>query len=192
MGQDTFPPPDIVTYTAVYVPKLDGDKTKSGFVSRQAAEEYITGFLCSPCQDDLDLESLDVESPEGVKHKLRRTNIQHTSCGAEWFVVMDEEWREYISTRDFAFLLKVAGYQKVSNEWQKPFGPPPLPGPVYPVSNPPDLYVPVLVHHEKKGWTDGMLRDDGPVGWCHKWAEAKRGGDERRGITHWMPMLPSP
>lgn len=105
-----------MTYTACYCPNLDSEKTKSGFLDKQSAEEYIATFACKGCKHDLE-QGFDEIEYEGEIIQFERNNILQTSCGAEWLVVTDDDWESFQKENlDFEFLLGAAGYEKKEKE----------------------------------------------------------------------------
>jgi len=111
--------------TAAYGPQVDGDRSKSGFESEEAAHEYIKGFLCEGCLKDLEQEYNEIDIPGEGKERLPVTSVLDTHCGAEWFILNDNDFEEVIETGDFNLLLKSAGYKKLSKgekteTWEKP------------------------------------------------------------------------
>lgn len=106
-------------FTAVYAPRPDLDHAQSGFENEFLAEEYIKSRLCKGCLKEVELGYEEFEH-DGEIHRHEITSPLQTSCGAEWFIISDADWREYIgsSSLDFGFLLKAAGYKQVNKDQQ--------------------------------------------------------------------------
>jgi len=99
--------------TAVYGPEVEGERSKSGFESPEAAREYIKGFLCEGCLKDLEQGYNEIDVPGEGKDRSPVTSVMDTHCGAEWFIVTDVDFEEVVETGDFSVLLKAAGYKKL-------------------------------------------------------------------------------
>jgi hypothetical protein len=104
--------------TAAYGPHLDGDRTKTGFTDDAAAEEYIRTFCCEGCLKEAEQGFHIVTEPavgdeDPKEHKLPTENIFATSCGAEWLILSDENWQEFLAkpNLDVGFLYESAGYK---------------------------------------------------------------------------------
>jgi hypothetical protein len=39
--------------------------------------------------------------------------VQDTNCGAEWFIITDEDWEAVAESEDFGMLLEAAGYRRI-------------------------------------------------------------------------------
>lgn len=101
-------------FTAAYGPHLDGDQTRSGFESRDAAIAYILEHCCSVCREDVLRGYLEIEPPDSDEtDRIEVSDALDTSCGAEWFIVSDDDWQKFTENKDFTFLLESAGYTKM-------------------------------------------------------------------------------
>lgn len=97
-------------FTAVYMPKLqEGEepKDKSGFVTEEEAEKYIEQFLCNICLEDL--KNGYVSDDEG-KRIYDISGIMDTGCGAEWYIIKDEDYEKAETTED---IFMAAGLKKI-------------------------------------------------------------------------------
>jgi hypothetical protein len=98
-------------YTAVYGPRWA--ESKSGFASEKAAEEYIKGRICEGCRDDVDRGWYNIGDPEDEYEPIEVESVLDTNCGAEWFIISDENWEAVAESEDFGMLLDAAGYRRI-------------------------------------------------------------------------------
>lgn len=79
---------------AVILLSGDGEYDKSGFATEQEAEDYIFEFLCDSCQKEVRDAGFFPNDNEDAEEWWEITSVLHTSCGAEWAIMTDEEYND--------------------------------------------------------------------------------------------------
>lgn len=103
-----------IKYTAYYAPKSESNPSKSGFKSIKEAEKYISEQSCKGCNKDLEKGFIEIGEEDDI---IEIESIMQTSCGAEWFIITDKEYKEYQEEeKGFMFILNSAGYKEVKDK----------------------------------------------------------------------------
>ena len=105
-------------YTAVYLPSSESgyDPTKSSFPSFNEAEGYILEHICKGCGEEVGLGYCENEWEEDGVATVDREEITSpldTSCGAEWFIITDDQYNE---SEGFEDLLQAAGFERIDGD----------------------------------------------------------------------------
>ena len=89
----------------------DYERSKDGFETEANAEEYIKGFLCGICREDMERGYILVSGGDEPEEKMEINIPTDTACGAEWYIISSEAWKTYTTEeKPFSFLLEAAGY----------------------------------------------------------------------------------
>lgn len=88
--------------------------TKSGFETYEDAKKYIERFLCQGCLDDYK-RGYEQDELDGEKYPIE--SVMSTPCGAEWFIITDEE---YENSEDLTDIFIASGMVPDNdNTWNK-------------------------------------------------------------------------
>ena len=103
-------------YTAVYLPRSESgyDPTRSSFKSFEEAEKHILDHICPDCTQMVEIgyHEYSFDEDDGSETTDRETidSPLDTSCGAEWFIITDDQYNE---SEEFEDLLQAAGFERM-------------------------------------------------------------------------------
>lgn len=104
-------------YFACYMPATESEKdpSKGGFNSEKEAWNYISTRLCKSCKLELDRGYQEFGTKEGDSdyEKFPVEDASDTTCGCEWLVMTEEDYRNAESIHD---LFEAGGFKKIYNK----------------------------------------------------------------------------
>ena len=97
-------------FTAI---RLSNSKdTQWGFCSKEAAESYISKFLCESCEKEARTRVRTGHWPDGEEFIENVSGVLDTDCGAEWGIITDEEFEKYKKSGDLKIVFSPDKEQK--------------------------------------------------------------------------------